>query len=242
MTIWYPRPMSARPPLDTKLSPESFLDHYWLKDELAAFCKANGVGAAGAKADLTARIAAFLAGDALPATGAGRKHVAMPSALSLDLVIGLGWRCSQELRGFLSAQLGKPFRFDRFMREQIRDGAGHTLRHVLEAWKADVATRGRSAIEPQFEYNRFVREFRDWRPEALHKDVVAAWRSYRSAPASERPSVAQLARDGSLPGEDPKRRDGPQQVVTPSASECEASLLQAPPDCDALQSHFLRRK
>lgn len=191
--IVFDQSMSTRPPLDASLAAETFLDHYWLKDELAAFCRSNGIGAQGAKADLSARIAAFLRNEAQPAAKPKRSAGAMPSSFTRASVIEPSWRCSQALRAFFSTQLGRPFHFDRFMREQISNGSGQTLGRVFEAWRANAEGGIKSEIEPQFEYNRFVREFRSVRPEATHQDVVRAWQSFRSLPASQRPPIAEVA-------------------------------------------------
>ena len=184
---------NARPHLDRSLASEAFLDHYWLKEELVAFCRSQGLIASGAKADLSARIAGLLSGSTVPATRPKTPRARMPSAFSPDSVIEPGWRCSQDLRAFFTTQLGGPFRFDRFMRDRISHGAGQTLGQVLQAWAVNARQATPSEIEPQFEYNRFMREFRSLRPDAAHAEVVAAWRSYRSVPVSKRPKVADLA-------------------------------------------------
>ena len=49
-----------RPVLHKKLDIEEFENYYWLKEELQAFCRDNGLSTAGAKHDITERIAVFL--------------------------------------------------------------------------------------------------------------------------------------------------------------------------------------
>ena len=185
--------MSDRPTLDAGLEPWLFREHYWLKSELTAFCRTHGLRTAGAKSQVAGRVEAWLLGVQQPAGPPPRRIGAMPVTFSRSTLIGDGWRCSQDLRAFLSAELGRPFHFDRAAREQIRHGAGHTLGQVLDQASARPVRPGPSEIEPQFEYNRFVRAYRLARPGGSHQDLVTAWRTYRGTPVSERPSVAAFA-------------------------------------------------
>ena len=43
-----------RPDLTRQLSAQDFRDYYWLKEELLAFCRAQGLSTLGSKAALTA--------------------------------------------------------------------------------------------------------------------------------------------------------------------------------------------
>ena len=183
--------MSQRPPLNAAIDPAVFLEHYWLKDELTAFCREHGLKCDGPKRLLSLRVAAFLNGETPPPAGPRRKSKPMPRQFSRDTVIGDGWRCSQELRAFLESELGAGFRFDRFMRDRIHNGRGQTLGEVMSEWAARAGASTRSEIEPQFEYNRFVREYRSITSGAAHADIVAAWRRHRDTPVSKRRPIAE---------------------------------------------------
>ena len=52
--------MGTRPDLHDKPDVKTFRSYYYLKEELAAFCRENHLPASGAKADLTERVARFL--------------------------------------------------------------------------------------------------------------------------------------------------------------------------------------
>ncbi len=51
--------MSERPILSKKLDSKSFLNFYYLKEELIDFCRENGLPVSGGQLELTERIAHF---------------------------------------------------------------------------------------------------------------------------------------------------------------------------------------
>jgi len=57
---------NTRPQFSRDLSIKQFLAYYWYKDELAAICRRVGLEAAGTKAELQTRIAAFLHSGKIP--------------------------------------------------------------------------------------------------------------------------------------------------------------------------------
>lgn len=52
--------MTRRPILERGLDSGEFRDYYYLKEELVAFCRAEGLPTAGSKEELSGRIACFL--------------------------------------------------------------------------------------------------------------------------------------------------------------------------------------
>ena len=42
----------SRPPLNRSLSVDEFRHYYWLKDELVAFCREQGISRAGSKLEI----------------------------------------------------------------------------------------------------------------------------------------------------------------------------------------------
>ncbi len=52
--------MSERPILSKELEYDTFLQYYYLKEELVAFFKDNGLSTTGGKQDITKRIEHFL--------------------------------------------------------------------------------------------------------------------------------------------------------------------------------------
>ena len=79
--------MSERPKLNKKLDAITFRSFYYLKQELADFCKENGLPTSGSKAELTDRIAYFLdTGNVLKPT-AERKTAVTIATLTEDTII-----------------------------------------------------------------------------------------------------------------------------------------------------------
>lgn len=176
----------SRPSLALGLGSERFRDYYWLKEELVAFCREQGLPTGGAKTELVERITEFLhSGTILRPHPVRRNRAApLPDTLSLDTVIGSGWRSGQQLRKFFEQQVGPTFRFNQAIIGFIRDGEGQTLREALAAWRASNES-GPKPLAEQFEYNRHTREYGAQRPGATQQEIQAAWRRKRRRPRSE---------------------------------------------------------
>ncbi|GAB5536780.1 MAG: DUF6434 domain-containing protein [Rubricoccaceae bacterium] len=175
-----------RPVLDLDLSADDFLDYYWLKAELVAFCRESALPVSGAKTELVERIAAFLRdGTVLRPSPARRVHAEpMPDTLSLDTVIGRGWTCGQRLRAFFVSEVGSSFRFNQALIHFIREGEGRTLEEAVDAWRASKAA-GPRKIPRQLEYNRHTRAYMEAHPEATPSEVREAWWEKRRRRRSE---------------------------------------------------------
>ncbi|MEO0558831.1 MAG: DUF6434 domain-containing protein [Bacteroidota bacterium] len=176
----------SRPALDLSLAAEDFLDYYWLKAELVAFCREHSLPVSGAKTELVDRIAAFLRDGTILRPSPARRPRAepMPEALSLDTEIGRGWRSGQRLRAFFEAEVGPSFRFNQALVDFIRDGEGRTLGEALDAWRASKAS-GPRVIPRQLEYNRHMRAYRAEHPNATPEEVRDAWWEKRGRRRSE---------------------------------------------------------
>lgn len=91
--------MSGRPILSIELDKETFLQYYYLKEELITFCRENGLSTTGGKQDITKRVAFFLStGEKLINQRIKRKSSGINSnKLSLESVIC--WNFKKELAG-----------------------------------------------------------------------------------------------------------------------------------------------
>ena len=171
-----------RPELSRSLLPIEFSRWYWLKTELAEFCRANLISAAGSKQELTRRIDSLLKGQLPPATVASKKRYgAMPKQCELSSVIGTGWRCSQELRAFFESQVGESFHFNQAVRDFISNRAGSSLEQAIEHYRKSLK-EPRKPISEQFEYNRHIRDYHDSNPGASRAEAIAAWWAKRARP------------------------------------------------------------
>ena len=171
-----------RPALTPRTSAADFRAFYWLKEELAAFCRAQGLPPGESKEALSRRIEAYLNTGEIQPAGPRRRQAhppaeKMPEQFTRATVIGEGWRCSQTLRAFFEQEIGPAFHFNGVMREIIQHGAGQTLQMAIDTWQADQQKpKEEKAIGAQFEYNRHVREYFKAHAGATLKEAIAAWR------------------------------------------------------------------
>lgn len=163
-------------------SETEFRRWYWTVSDLRQIAKALGVATSGPKLALTERIAARLAGRPAPAAPRRGSRNRVPAPLSARSVIPPEVILDRALQDWFREQLGPAFRIDEHLRRFLRDGSGSTLGDALEHWHA-TRDAARPAIAAQFQYNRFVREWRATHPGAAHDDVVRAWHAARAQPS-----------------------------------------------------------
>jgi SAP domain-containing new25 len=170
-----------RPALNCQTNAQEFLRWYWLKEELIAFCRFARIPASGPKPELTVRIAAHLAGQALSTSPRPSRNAQMPTEFTLETTIGQGWRCSLPLGVFLRAHCGRTFRFNAAVRKFVHTQVGRSLAEAVECYRLSVAPDSpQTEIAPQLEYNRHTREFYANNPGASRQQVLEAWWARRS--------------------------------------------------------------
>ena len=106
---------------------------------------------------------------------------AMPDSFSHSTIIGRGWRCTNALRAFFVAELGKRFRFNGALRDFIHANAGKTLADALVIYRSS-SNQPTSEIGAQFEYNRHMRAFFRAHRNATPEQARAAWWAERNRP------------------------------------------------------------
>ncbi|WP_217629191.1 DUF6434 domain-containing protein [Sanguibacter gelidistatuariae] len=109
--------------------------------------------------------------------------------LSEHTVIPPGQRSSQVLRAWFSDRLGPTFHFDSHMRDFIAAADGSTtLADALDLWRStrDAAPKD---IDPQFELNRFTRDWHSKNPGGTRADMLTAWTRHRSLPTDRRDRI-----------------------------------------------------
>ncbi len=179
-----------RPKLNKEISPADFSDFYWLKEELVAFCKAQGIHSSGGKIEITKRIRLFLETGEIndtpdfPKAKSVSKFDWNHEVLTLETKITDNYKNSENVRKFLSDRIGKHFRFNVPFMKWTRQNCGKTLRDAIAEWnriyelKKDKNTR--TEIDPQFEYNRYIRAFLSDNPDMTVKDAIKYWKLKRA--------------------------------------------------------------
>lgn len=166
----------TRPDFTSQFPADEFLRWYWLKEELAWFCRLLKISTTGSKPEMTQSIAAYLAGTPVASTYRPARSGVMPADFSLTTIIGAGWRCGPALGAFFKSQCGNGFRFNAAMRNFIYTQVGRTLADAVTCYRQSVAPGApKSTILPQLEYNRHSREFYENHPGATRQQMLEAW-------------------------------------------------------------------
>jgi hypothetical protein len=174
-----------RPTFTRTLSRAEFGRWYWLKSELVVACRALGVSPTGSKPELTARIAAALAGERAPSASPRRARGAMPERFTLETRIGPGWRCNPALGAFLRSHAGRSFRFNAVVRGFVHTQVGQPVSAIIACYQASVASGAvKPELPPQLEYNRHMQAYARTHPGATRAEVLNAWKKIRSRPVT----------------------------------------------------------
>jgi hypothetical protein len=173
--------MTDRPPIDKNLSGDTFRSFYYLKEELTAFCRKEGLQATGGKIDLTNRIAHYLdTGEKISEHERYRRDP-HTDTVTEDALIGDGFVCSEKHRAFFVQMVGK-FTFNVTFQKWLRSNPGKTYKEAVETYNIILADKknNRSVIGEQFEYNTYIRDFfKDNKGRPL-SDAIKCWRYKKS--------------------------------------------------------------
>ncbi len=97
------------PDLHASLARDTFLSYYYLKSELVSFCRQEGLQTVGSKANLTARIAHFMASGERVTSALPRRVAATVEQISAQSLTEDGFVCSQRHRMFFRQAIGPSF-------------------------------------------------------------------------------------------------------------------------------------
>ncbi len=182
--------MEQRPNLTKDISLKDFQDFYWLKEELMAFCRAEGLRTSGGKIEIAQRIAHYLqTGEKKSPKLAVKAKTSSKfdwnkEALTLETVITDNYKNSENVRAFFEQQIGKGFKFNVKFMNWMKANVGETLQAAIDAWKRleeeKKANKQPKEIAPQFEYNRYLRDFMADNPNADRATGIKLWKIKRS--------------------------------------------------------------
>ncbi|MDR0309814.1 MAG: SAP domain-containing protein, partial [Candidatus Methanoplasma sp.] len=107
------------------MNSEDLRNNYYLKSELAEFCRSEGISAHGGKPELTERIAHYLdTGEESPPRI--KKRSRPPETLDIHTNIEYNITCSEKHREFFRTQIGEGFKFNTEFMKWLRDNPGKT--------------------------------------------------------------------------------------------------------------------
>ena len=180
--------MSQRPELSRALNGATFRSFYYLKQELADFCRENGLPTSGSKAEITDRIAYFLdTGNVLKSSAEKKKAVTI-GTLTEDTVIEPNIVCSEKHRAFFSEKIGKNFSFNVPFQKWLKANAGKTYGDAIRAYYRILEEKKQTKTEigGQFEYNTYIRDFFADNPGKSLHDAIVCWNYKKSLPGHHR--------------------------------------------------------
>ena len=180
--------MSQRPELSWALDGTVFRSFYYLKQELADFCKENGLPTSGSKAELTDRIAYFLDTGSVLKSSAERKTAVNIGTLTEGTVIEPNIVCSEKHRAFFSEKIGKSFSFNVPFQKWLKANAGKTYGDAIRAYYRILEEKKqvKAEIGGQFEYNTYIRDFFADNPGKSLHDAIVCWNYKKGLPGHHR--------------------------------------------------------
>lgn len=182
--------MDTRPNLNKKISIKDFQEFYWLKEELVKFCREEELKTSGGKIEITKRIENFLKTGNKQLIKTKSKHKSKSTfdwkneQLSLATKITDNYKNTENVRKFFEEYIGKHFKFNvRFM-NWMKSNYGKTLKEAIEEWKKIKTVEKISIkpkeIAPQFEYNRYLRDFLLDNPDSNRELGIKLWKIKKS--------------------------------------------------------------
>jgi hypothetical protein len=187
-------PEESRPKLDKTISLEDFEDFYWPKQELISFCAKEGLKTSGGKTELAERIQHYLKSGEIITTSQDKKKSDSRfdwtrDHLSADTMITDSYKNSANVRAFFTEYIGTHFAFNVKFMKWMRDHEGRTLAEAAEEWnrihEMSKDKDYQTEIAPQFEYNRYIRDFLADNPSLKLQDAIRFWNLKRQKRGSK---------------------------------------------------------
>ncbi len=189
--------MESRPEITTDLDSRTFREYYYLKEELAAFCRANQLPATGGKQELTERIACFLDSGEVrqPAAKRNANHKAAVSGITPESLIEENFVCTETHRAYFKREIGSGFSFNVQFQQWLKTNAGKTYADAVDAYHRilDEKKKTKRSIGKQFEYNAYIRDFFADNPGKTLEDVITCWKYKKSLKGHHRYERSDLA-------------------------------------------------
>jgi hypothetical protein len=173
------------------MTPAEFSATYFHKQKLVAMCREYGLPTQGAKLELSARILAYLKGESFSDSKNRSKHGLQinnsfnwhNALLTRETLITDNYKNTRNVRTFFSQEIGPHFKMNVAWLNWMRSHVGYNLGDAITAWEETVLTkkaqRGKNTIAPQFEYNRYMRDFFADNPGVGRAKAIYCWKMKR---------------------------------------------------------------
>lgn len=184
---------NERPILDKKIRIKDFKDFYWLKVELVEFCRKIGISSSGGKIEISNRISEYLkTGKVTKKTTSKKPKLPKPTQpITENTIIGIEYRTYKEKTEFLKSEIGNQFHFTIHLLDYFKENTGKkAYRDLIKEWYKERELRKDpnyvKEIEPQFEYNIFIRDFTKDNPNKTRNDAIKYWKIKKSKPGNNK--------------------------------------------------------
>lgn len=187
--------MMERPVLRPGIDSKTFREFYYLKEELVAFCRENGLPVSGGKIEITDRIALFLdTGEILKSTPAQKSSAPSVNHICEDSIIEDNFVCSEKHRAFFKEKIGNRFSFNVQFQKWLKSNSGKTYKDAISAYYQilEDKKKGKSDIDKQFEYNTYIRDFFADNQGKTLEEAIKCWKYKKSLPGHNRYETSDL--------------------------------------------------
>lgn len=175
--------VSERPDLNNNLDSKTFMEYYYLKEELVDFCRKNNLQATGGKLELTERIAHFLdTGKRTYKTHNTNRKAKIIDEITPDAIIEENFVCSEKHRAFYKEQIGNSFTFNVAFQKWLKSNAGKTYQNSIDAYYQILENKknNKTTIDKQFEYNTYIRDFFNDNKDKSLEQAIKCWKYKKS--------------------------------------------------------------
>lgn len=183
-----------RPLLTKAMSAEQFRNFYYLKEELAEFCRKEGLQTSGSKMELTERIVIYLTTGEKCVCSIKRVKPKTDTVLKLDSSIEQNFKCTEKHRAFFQSEIGDSFSFCVAFQKWLKANAGKTYQDAITAYYQILAEKkmNTTVIDSQFEYNTYIRDFFLYNKGMSLKDAITCWKYKKSLPGHNKYEIEDL--------------------------------------------------
>ena len=169
------------PNLTRELSPEEFKEHYFLKEELKDFCRAEGLKVSGSKGDLENRIIHYLCtGEKLDEPPLKQNQSQTLTEITLDAKLGENFKCSEDKREFFEKEIGDGFKFKVKFQKWLKSNPDKTYQDAINAYYELQNSKEKTKIDKQFQYNQYIRDFFEDNDDRTLNDAIKCWKHKKS--------------------------------------------------------------
>ena len=179
--------MNFRPNLTKNISTNDFQEFYWLKSELAGFCKEIGISSSGGKIEISDRIVKYLKTGEIPKKHATTKTKLQKATLPItkETIIGIEYRSYKEKKEFMKSVIGSHFHFTIHLLDYVKRYSGvKKYADLINEWYLEQERKKDpdfiKEISPQFEYNIYIRDFLKDNPDKSKKEAIEYWKIKRA--------------------------------------------------------------